>query len=337
MNTSSLWLTPPDTSIALTDLTFEEVAAKLNLHAFIDRLFPFAWPDQSQTQLALVQSGVCTTTESGLLSITAAGALMLARDLAIFPQLYHAAPQVIRYAGTDRLNIADRTTFSQGFLLALPRLVDHLTAVLPRTRNAQSTSTSFAPAVPTDAIRELAANALIHQDLTARNAHPTVEIFPDRIEFTNPGPLPMEALRIADAAPLPRNPQLSQLAKQLNLTGTTHYTGWLNVIDTLDQAKLPAPSIESIGTTTRATLYLPLPYREQSPEARRRACYWHACAQYQHGASATNASIRERFDLPATSAAQVSRLLRDCVTAGILRPARARSSKRNTSYLPYWA
>lgn len=131
MNTSSLWLTPPDTSIALTDLTFEEVAAKLNLHAFIDRLFPFAWPDQSQTQLALVQSGVCTTTESGLLSITAAGALMLARDLAIFPQLYHAAPQVIRYAGTDRLNIADRTTFSQGFLLALPRLIDHLTAVRP--------------------------------------------------------------------------------------------------------------------------------------------------------------------------------------------------------------
>ena len=337
MNTSSLWLTPPDTSTVITDLTFEEVAAKLDLHTFIDRLFPFAWPDQSQTQLALVQSGVCTTTESGLLSITVAGALMLARDLAIFPALYHATPQVIRYDGADRLNIADRTTFSQGFLLALPRLVDHLTAILPRARSAQSTPTSFAPAVPTDAIRELAANTLIHQDLTARDAHPTIELFPDRIELTNPGPLPMEALRIADATPLPRNPQLSQLAKQLNLTGTTHDAGWLNVIDALDQAKLPAPSIESIGTTTRAALYLPLPYREQSPEARRRACYWHACAQYQHGASATNASIRERFDLPATSAAQVSRLLRNCVTAGILRPAHARSSKRNTSYLPYWA
>ncbi|MDM8246137.1 ATP-binding protein [Collinsella tanakaei] len=337
MNISSLWLTPPDISIVLTGLTFEEVLVKLDIHTFIDRLFPFAWPDQTQTQQALVQTGICTTTESSLLSITAAGALMLARDLAIFPRLYHAAPQVIRYAGADRLNVADRTTFSQGFLLALPRLVDHLTAILPRARSAQSTPTSFAPAVPTDAIRELAANTLIHQDLTARDAHPTIELFPDRIELTNPGPLPMEALRIADATPLPRNPQLSQLAKQLNLTGTTHDAGWINVIDALDQAKLPAPSIESIGTTTRAALYLPLPYREQSPEARRRACYWHACAQYQHGSSATNASIRERFDLPATSAAQVSRLLRDCVTAGILRPARARSSKRNTSYLPYWA
>lgn len=337
MSTASLGLTPPDTCPALTKLTIDEVIAKLNVHAFADRIFPFAWPSQTQLQQALIQTGAYTATASGQLSITAAGALMLARDLALFPQLHHAAPQLIRYSGTDRLNPVQSTTFSQGFLISLPRLIDQLDALLPHTGPAPNSTAPFASPVPIRALHQLAANTLIHQDLTAKDARPTVELFSDRIELTNPGALPMEPLRIADAAPLPRNRQLYQLANQLSLAGSTANTGWLSIIDDLDAAKLPAPSIESIGTSTRITVYLPLPYREQSPEARRRACYWHACAQYQHGASATNASIRERFDLPATSAAQVSRLLRDCVAAGILRPARAQSSKRNTSYFPYWA
>lgn len=335
MNTHTLWLIPPDTRPVLTNLTFDEVLAKLNVPALTDRLFPFAWPSQTQTQELLVQTGVCTTTEPELFNITATGALMLARDLTLFPHLYHTSPQVIHYADADRLHITYRTTFAQGFLLALPRLIDHLATVLPHTPANPNTQHPFAPVLPILAIRELAANMLVHQDLAARNTQPTVELFSDRIEFTNPGALPAEPLRIPNSTPMPRNPQLARLAKQLNLSGSSESSGWLNIIDTLDRAKLPAPALESVGSATRATLYLPKPYREQSPEARRRACYWHACAQYQRGSAATNASIRERFDLPVTSAAQVSRLLRDCVIAGILRPARARSSKRNTSYLPY--
>ena len=44
-----------------------------------------------------------------------------------------------------------------------------------------------APMFPDIAVRELVANALIHQDFNISGAGPTVEIFDSRIEITNPG------------------------------------------------------------------------------------------------------------------------------------------------------
>lgn len=40
---------------------------------------------------------------------------------------------------------------------------------------------------PELAIRELVGNMLIHQDLTIRGGGPLVEVFDDRVEFSNPG------------------------------------------------------------------------------------------------------------------------------------------------------
>ena len=42
-------------------------------------------------------------------------------------------------------------------------------------------------AYPAIAIREAVANALVHQDFSVSGAGPTIEIFPDRMEITNPG------------------------------------------------------------------------------------------------------------------------------------------------------
>jgi ATP-dependent DNA helicase RecG len=41
--------------------------------------------------------------------------------------------------------------------------------------------------VPEAAIRELIANALIHQDLKMQGASVMIEIYPNRIEISNPG------------------------------------------------------------------------------------------------------------------------------------------------------
>ena len=49
---------------------------------------------------------------------------------------------------------------------------------------------------PEIAIRELVANALIHQDFSIFGTSPTVEIYSDRIEITNPGKPLIDVLTI---------------------------------------------------------------------------------------------------------------------------------------------
>ena len=64
---------------------------------------------------------------------------------------------------------------------------------------------------PDLAIRELVANALIHQDFLITGAGPMIEIFDDRIEVTNPGEPLVDTQRFPDTPPqVPkRNPGLT--------------------------------------------------------------------------------------------------------------------------------
>ena len=71
------------------------------------------------------------------------------------------------------------------------------------------------PVYPELAIRELVANALIHQDLSITGSGPMVEIFDDRIEITNPGVPLVETSRMLDSPPRSRNEGLASLMRRM--------------------------------------------------------------------------------------------------------------------------
>ena len=73
------------------------------------------------------------------------------------------------------------------------------------------------PAFPEIAIRELVANALIHQDSLASAAGPMVEIFPGRIEVTNPGEPLVDTQRLLDSPPRSRNEVLASLMRRFRI------------------------------------------------------------------------------------------------------------------------
>jgi predicted HTH transcriptional regulator len=52
---------------------------------------------------------------------------------------------------------------------------------------------------PEIAIRELIANALIHQDFSAKGTNPMIEIFDNRIEISNAGKPLIDVLRLIDS------------------------------------------------------------------------------------------------------------------------------------------
>jgi len=76
-----------------------------------------------------------------------------------------------------------------GYALAFDEIMKYIKLLVPTSeviKDAFRTETSIYPDI---AIRELVANALIHQDFGVRGKGPTVEIYDNRIEITNPGSL----------------------------------------------------------------------------------------------------------------------------------------------------
>ena len=83
------------------------------------------------------------------------------------------------------------------------------------------------------------ANALIHQDFSLTGTGPTVEIFADRIEVTNPGTPLIDTLRFIDEPPQSRNETLAATMRRLNIC-EERGSGIDKVISQVELYQLPA-------------------------------------------------------------------------------------------------
>ena len=66
-------------------------------------------------------------------------------------------------------------------------------------------------------LRELVANALIHQDFFIGGTGPMVEVFADRMEITNPGAPLVEPERFLDTPPRSRNEILASMMRRVGV------------------------------------------------------------------------------------------------------------------------
>ena len=67
------------------------------------------------------------------------------------------------------------------------------------------------------------------------------------------------------------------------------------------------------------------------------AIYLHAQLRYASGEPTTNSSARERFRIPDANSAQISRVLRDALAAGLLVIEDPDVGAKSRRYLPFWA
>lgn len=184
------------------------------------------------------------------------------------------------------------------------------------------------------AIRELIANALIHQDMTIDGAGPTVELFRDRLEIVNPGAPLVEPDRFIDCAPRSRNEALASSMRRMGLCEEMG-TGIDKVVDAVEREQLPPPDFRAEKNATRVTLYGFRRFADMTSAERVRACYRHATLRYLKGQWMRNASLRGRFGVSARNAAQISQVIRRTLDAKLIRiadPERPRAG-----YLPSWA
>ena len=192
------------------------------------------------------------------------------------------------------------------------------------------------PRFPELAVRELVANALIHQDFFVTGAGPMVEIFEDRIEITNPGEPLVDTERFVDSPPSSRNELLASVMRRIGIC-EERGSGWDKVVLQSEVYQLPAPLVEVVGAHTRVVLFAPRPLSSMDRADRVRAVYLHACLRYVNREYVTNTSIRQRFGIEVRNSAKASRLIAESVEQGVIAPDDPTSAPKLMRYVPWWA
>lgn len=264
------------------------------------------------------------------------GALLFAKRLPDFGRLQRKAVRVVVYQGTGRVHTLREQEGLRGYAAGFEGLIGFVNNLLPVNEVIGQALRKSVPMYPELAIRELVANALIHQDLSITGSGPMVEIFDDRMEITNPGTPLMEPQRMLDHPPRSRNESLASLMRLIGVC-EERGSGVDKVVSQAELYQLPAPAFEIVGDSMRATLFAPRPLALMDRDDRIRAVYLHACLRYVQREHMTNTSLRQRFGIDPKNSAIASRLLKEALAAGMVRLEDEQASPKMRRYVPHWA
>ena len=193
------------------------------------------------------------------------------------------------------------------------------------------------PMYPPIAIRELVANAIIHQDFFIRGTGPMIEIFSDRMEITNPGEPLVKTERFLDSPPKSKNEALASFMRRIGIC-EERGSGIDKVVFQTELYQLPAPLFEVIDNNTKATFFAHRPLSKMDKDNRIRATYLHACLKYVQKQHMTNSSLRGRFGIAKKNSATVSRFIKEAFEAKIIKLVDPDSeSRKHAKYVPFWA
>ena len=228
--------------------------------------------------------------------VTNFGAIAAARKLDEFGSLERKRIRVIRYRGTNKVNTIDELPGNKGYAVGFEGLIGYLKRALPHSEVIQQSLRTDVSVYPEIALRELIANALIHQDFTVTGAGPMVEIYDDRIEVTNPGTLlpGKRPDRLIGTTPESRNEYLAYSFRRYRIC-EERGTGFQKVVRAIELFGLPPLLFTLQENSFRVTLYAPRKFSEMSQTERIEACYQHAVLQYLSSGTLTYTTVRERF------------------------------------------
>ena len=264
------------------------------------------------------------------------GALLFAKNMDDFDSIARKAVRVVFYDGVNRFKTIREQSEQKGYASGFEDLIKYLDGHLPSNEVIDHALRRNNREYPIIAVRELVANALIHQDFSISGTSPMIEVFSNRIEITNPGKPLIDPLRFIDHNPESRNELLARFMRRLNIC-EERGSGYDKVIFECEYNQLPVPEIIVSDRYTRIILYGHKTFRQMDKQNKIRACYLHACLKYVSGEYMTNQSLRERFSIEEHNYAIVSRIIADTIKSGLIKDYDSESkSKKFAKYVPYW-
>lgn len=269
-------------------------------------------------------------------NITNLGAILFAKDLDSFGSLSRKAIRVVIYKGVNRVATVREQQVHLGYAAGFENLISFINDQLPQAEEIGQALREEVRIYPEIAIRELVANALIHQDFNIGGTGPMIEIFTDRIEITNPGSPLIDTQRFLDAPPQSRNDKLASFMRRVNIC-EERGSGIDKVFFHVEVFQLPAPDFTVTDAHTKAVLFAYKEFAKMSRADRIRACYQHAGLQYVSNDQMTNTSLRKRFSIDDANYPMASRIIKDTLSSGLIKPLDPESkSRKHAKYVPYW-
>jgi len=312
----------------------DDVVRLLDTQGYFD-LLKLTYPTTREAVLERFEQEKLIQKKNGLWIITNLGAILFAKKIDDFDGLPRKAPRIIVYEGTSKLKTRIDKSGAKGYAVGFEGLLEFINGQTPTNEVIQLALRKEKKMFPEIAIRELVANALIHQDLN--EAGPIlVEIYSDRMEITNPGRPFIPTDRFIDEYQS-RNERLADLMRRFGICEEKG-SGVDKVIDATEVYQLPAPDFRVGERHTTVVLFAHKPFEDMDRKDRIRACYQHCCLRYVMNERMTNQSLRERFKLPENKTATVSQVIADAVEVNLIKlDDSATASRRYARYQPFWA
>lgn len=327
--------TPFEEMIAMERAFDDEVLKLLDYPAYFD-LLDLSLPDNRNGILhRLSTDGLISKCDAGGWDITNFGAILFAKNLDNFKRLSRKAVRVIVYRDNSRIETLREQVGSKGYACGFEGLIGYINNLLPRNEVVGEALRKDVPMYPELAVRELVANALIHQDFFIKGTGPMVEIFIDRMEITNPGKSLVAAERFLDSPPKSRNESIASFMRRIGVC-EERGSGVDKVVSESEFYQLAAPLFEVTEDHTRSILFSHKTLNEMDKADRIRACYLHCCLKWVNREPMNNATVRKRFGIEEQNKAQASRIIKQSTEAGLIKPYEADSGARNRRYVPFW-
>lgn len=321
---------------AKSDLQKDEIFKLLDFTCYFDLQNISIPSNQDGILHYILEDEIVKKQDNGLYTITNLGAILFAKKISDFPSVSRKAVRVVQYEDETKLRILKEFNGTKGYAVGFEGLMGFLEALLPSEEVITETVRKTITKYPMVALREIIANALIHQDFTVSGSSPLVEIFQSRIEVTNPGVPLVDINRFIDNPPKSRNEILSSLMRRLKMCEELG-SGWDRIALECELNHLPAPKIVLYEENTKVVLFSKLAFANIPHEEKLWSCYLHACIKYLTHDGLTNSSLRTRFGLEDTASAQISRLIKEAVLKELIKPFDSETSQRYMKYVPIWA
>jgi len=321
----------------MPNLTHKNILELLDYETYY-KLSQLPIPNETESILERFEQECFIKNDGRFFSITNLGALLLAKEMDYFPSLKYKTPRVITYDGDNKLATVIKDQLGhKGYASGFEILRKWIDSQIPEPQTITKVFREQKKYYPEEALRELIANALIHQDCEEQGMRPLIEIYKNHIDISNPGNCLVSTKRILGAVPKARNELVVDVMKRLRIC-ETRGSGILRTVEGVEEWQLPAPTFINQENGFKVSLYAYKTFENLSIKERLHACEQHVTFMYIQNSFANNETLRKRFGLGEKKANTISKLVKLAKDNNLIKDFDPSSnSKKFIKYVPIWA